>query len=58
MAGSRTEAIVKAARNLHQALRGWWGPAVWSAADLYELEHLRIAVSGPVQRPKRMKPQE
>jgi len=45
MAGSWTEVIVKAARNLHQALRGWWGPAVWSAADLYELEHLGIAFS-------------
>jgi hypothetical protein len=25
MVGSRTEVIVKAARNLHRALRGWWG---------------------------------
>jgi hypothetical protein len=58
MAGNWAEVIVKAARNLHRTLRGWWGPAVWSAADLYELEQLGIAFSGPVQRPKRMKPQE
>jgi hypothetical protein len=45
--------IAKAVHNLRQALQDWWGPAVWSAADLYELERFGIAFSGPIERPHR-----
>ena len=50
---SRAKVIIRVVHNLRRRLQDWWGPAVWSAADLYDLERYGIAFNGPIERPRR-----